>query len=153
MGELRPAQVRRLTVHCLLPASRSEESNMFTVYEDNSNHQRSSEQVPEIHSSKRCMKIELQRIRDHWTDFCNVTSVHGVRYLAASDRPLIERLWWASVLVTCLYYATVYATALCKRWLDSPIEHTSVIKYENVIHIPLPAITFCNNMKSTSDEK
>ncbi|XP_066905104.1 pickpocket protein 28, partial [Halyomorpha halys] len=99
-----------------------------------------------------CMKIELKRIRDHWTDFCNVTSVHGVRYLAASDRPLVERLWWASVLTTCLYYATVYATALCKRWLDSPIEHTSVIKYENVLHIPLPAVTFCNNMKSISVE-
>ncbi|XP_075230330.1 pickpocket protein 28-like [Lycorma delicatula] len=77
--------------------------------------------------------------------YCDMTSLHGLRYFGEAGRPLYERLYWiiAVVLVCVGMVFTIKSQILA--YINNPILMTLNGKMVPVWDVPFPAITFCSD--------
>ncbi|XP_021936739.1 pickpocket protein 19-like isoform X2 [Zootermopsis nevadensis] len=83
-------------------------------------------------------------IRGFIFDYCENTSLHGMKYIAQRDRHWYERVLW-SLLCTIAASGTMYLSAVSwQRFANSPT--MSVIESTNfpISNIPFPSVTLCD---------
>ncbi|CAH1404319.1 unnamed protein product [Nezara viridula] len=85
--------------------------------------------------------------RRYWGQFCRSTSIHGMRYLAEPNRSWIERFWWISVVFLGFFTAAYYVSRQFVKWSQTAIEVDSYQEHEDLLKIPFPAFTICDNRK------
>ncbi|XP_075209831.1 pickpocket protein 28-like isoform X2 [Lycorma delicatula] len=86
-------------------------------------------------------------LKNTFEDYCEDSSLHGVKYLVAKDRPRMERCFW--IFATALSFAVSLYFIVCfwNKWGNSPVivsldESTAIWK------IPFPSVTICSETKS-----
>ncbi|XP_066998458.1 pickpocket protein 28 [Anabrus simplex] len=82
-------------------------------------------------------------VKVHVQDYCSSTSIHGLQYIGAPNRPLLERLWW--LIVTCLSFAAI--VMLIKEawvnWQTTPVIVSFEESMRPIWEFPFPAVTVC----------
>ena len=78
-------------------------------------------------------------------------SLHGISFIGDNKRHWFERLFWAIIFCTSIYFAGTLINDSYIKWKSTPIiisvdEHTTLIS-----EIPFPAITICPNDKYNKD--
>ncbi|XP_025197810.1 sodium channel protein Nach-like isoform X1 [Melanaphis sacchari] len=98
-------------------------------------------------------KIKLLKtsMRLQFNEFFNQSTLHGVRYIAQSDRPLHERFMWFSFLSVGIVVTSIIIISLWEKFQTSP----TITGLDTDFHswdVQFPAITVCPK-RPTSDEK
>lgn len=75
-----------------------------------------SETQPKITSIHLLSKSFLYEIRE----FFNNSTLHGVRYIAESNRPFVERLMWFCLTATGFIAASVIIVDLWEKFQTNP---------------------------------
>uniref|UniRef100_A0A1B0DLX5 Uncharacterized protein n=1 Tax=Phlebotomus papatasi TaxID=29031 RepID=A0A1B0DLX5_PHLPP len=82
-----------------------------------------------------------------FSDYCNNSTIHGVRYLGERRRPWIERVWWLVIFVISISVCSLLIWSSWKKWDDTPVIVTFADKSTFVWQIPFPAVTICPEIK------
>lgn len=80
-------------------------------------------------------------------EFCDNTSIHGVKYFVGSNRALIEKVWWIVVFLLSLYGCGRLIQTVYIKWDREPVIVTFAQKPTPVFQIPFPAVTICPETK------
>ncbi|XP_058464040.1 pickpocket protein 28-like [Malaya genurostris] len=82
------------------------------------------------------------------TEFCDNSSIHGVRYFA--DRKVIwcEKFWWILVFTLSVGSCGLLIQQTYRKWNESPVIVSFVERPTSVWQIPFPAVTICPEAKS-----
>ncbi|XP_050536537.1 sodium channel protein Nach-like isoform X2 [Daktulosphaira vitifoliae] len=89
--------------------------------------------------------------RHQFNEFFNKSTLHGVRYIAQSDRPLHERFMWFSFLSVGIVITSIIIVSLWEKFQTSP----TITGLDTDFHnwdVQFPAITICPK-KPIMDEK
>ncbi|XP_059608203.1 pickpocket protein 28-like [Phlebotomus argentipes] len=82
-----------------------------------------------------------------FSEYCNNSSIHGVKYLGERRRPWAERVWWGVVFLLSIYSCFSFIGSSWRRWHQSPVIVTFADKSTPVWQIPFPAVTICPETK------
>ncbi|GAB0099479.1 pickpocket protein 28 [Sergentomyia squamirostris] len=83
-----------------------------------------------------------------FSDYCNNSTIHGVKYLGERRRPWMERAWWVIVFVLSIYGCSRLIWNVWNKWDQSPVIVSFAEKSTPVWQIPFPAVTICPETKS-----
>lgn len=75
------------------------------------------------------------------TEYALNSTIHGVKYLGAPDRPWPERLWWIIMFVISITVCTALITNTYNKWTSDPVIVTFSQMATPVWHIPFPAVS------------
>ncbi|XP_039295956.1 pickpocket protein 28-like isoform X2 [Nilaparvata lugens] len=86
-------------------------------------------------------------IKRHIDEYCENSSLAGVKYVVAKDRSVFERAWWM-IAITCSFLLSLYLIrGLWVKWNDSPVIVSFAEKSTSVWEIPFPAVTICSSSR------
>ncbi|XP_037031883.1 pickpocket protein 28-like isoform X1 [Bradysia coprophila] len=85
-------------------------------------------------------------------DYCNNSTIHGVKYLASRKNTRNERIFWLLALIISSVLFIFLFSKVWTRYGDGPIA-IEISPYQKPIwDIPFPAITICTETKSKASE-
>ncbi|XP_024081092.1 pickpocket protein 28-like isoform X2 [Cimex lectularius] len=99
-------------------------------------------------NAKKANLVPKGSVKHHFEDYCQSTSIHGIKYLGEKNRPLGERLWWLLVFLVCLLGNAYLIAKVWKKWNESPVIVSFAETTTPVWQVPFPAITICSEQKS-----
>ncbi|PSN55273.1 hypothetical protein C0J52_05823 [Blattella germanica] len=80
---------------------------------------------------------------DVFKEYCEKTTLHGIRYTMRDGAPTYDRLSWVITLVVCASFAGLFVKTAWVKFRNSPTV-TSVETTHLPLHkVPFPAITIC----------
>ncbi|XP_053686080.1 pickpocket protein 28-like [Sabethes cyaneus] len=94
----------------------------------------------------------LQESKQLVEEFCENSSIHGVKYFVGSKRALIEKVWWVAVFLLSLYGCGRLIYFVYQKWDNEPVIVTFAQKPTPVFQVPFPAVTICPETKAKSSE-
>ncbi|KAG4078929.1 hypothetical protein HA402_010881 [Bradysia odoriphaga] len=81
-------------------------------------------------------------------EYCDNSTIHGVRYITKQDIHLFERFWWI-VMVSCsMIGCAITISQSYRKWDHNPVIVTFSEKMTHLKHLPFPAVTICPETKS-----
>ncbi|XP_075210433.1 pickpocket protein 28-like [Lycorma delicatula] len=87
-------------------------------------------------------------LKNNFNDYCEGSSLHGVKYLVAKDRPWIERCFWIFATVLSFAASLYFINRVWNKWNNSPVIVSFSETTTPVWKIPFPSVTICSETKS-----
>ncbi|XP_063230511.1 pickpocket protein 28-like [Bacillus rossius redtenbacheri] len=81
-------------------------------------------------------------------DYCQNSSLHGLRYVGDKQLNITERVFWSVAFVLAVLSAGYYINMLYTKWVSNPVIVSVGATRTNLVDIPFPAITVCNMNKA-----
>ncbi|XP_073843681.1 pickpocket 26 [Musca autumnalis] len=83
-----------------------------------------------------------------FSEYCDNSTIHGIKYLGEQKRPVWERVFWIMVFVFSIYLCTSLTMNIWNKWNNNPVIVSFAEKSTPVWQIPFPAITICTETKA-----
>ncbi|XP_065361239.1 pickpocket protein 28 [Calliphora vicina] len=83
-----------------------------------------------------------------FSEYCDNSTIHGIKYLGEQKRPWLERLFWIMVFVCSIYLCASLTMNIWWKWNNNPVIVSFAEKSTPVWQIPFPAVTVCTETKS-----
>lgn len=96
----------------------------------------SSERRP---SFSKTWSERLAPIRDYFRE----TDLHGYKFLAESNRILLERVIWSAVLMAFMFGSMYTISSNLGAFLEAPTAISEVPTKRSVNEIPFPGVSVC----------
>lgn len=77
--------------------------------------------------------------------FLSTTQIHGYKYLVMPNRPLIEKIIWATFLFIVSGFTVWTVVYMYLPFLNTPTLTTELPEWLSVDQIPFPSVAFCPN--------
>ncbi|KAF5280821.1 hypothetical protein FQR65_LT14928 [Abscondita terminalis] len=90
----------------------------------------------------------LKKLRSYASECCADTSIHGCKFLGEKKRSLFERTFWLSVLITSLFFCTIWIIEAYYKWQTTPVVVSFATTETPIWNIPFPAVTICPEVKT-----
>lgn len=93
----------------------------------------------------------MRNLSLYFSQYCDSTSIHGIKYVGQRGRYLLEKLLWF-VYVTAIF--TICAILIKKtynKWQTSPVIVTFSTTEKPISDIPFPAVTICPQTRFNTD--
>lgn len=84
-------------------------------------------------------------------EFCENSSIHGIKYMGDRKRHWIERLWWLVAFVLSIYGCSRLIYNAWQRWEHNPVIVSFSEKTMSISEIPFPAVTICPETKTDAE--
>lgn len=84
-----------------------------------------------------------------FNEYCENTTIHGVKYFGERHRPKVERWWWIAAFLVSIVLCTLLIRNLWVKWDQSPVIVSFAERSTPVWEIPFPAVTICPETKAT----
>ncbi|XP_060654838.1 pickpocket protein 28 [Drosophila nasuta] len=81
-------------------------------------------------------------------EYCDYSTIHGIRYLGEKKRPWLERLFWVSVFLLSICTCFKLTMNIWDKWNNNPVIVSFAEKSTPVWEIPFPSVTVCSETKS-----
>ncbi|ALC43319.1 CG8546 [Drosophila busckii] len=81
-------------------------------------------------------------------EYCDYSTIHGIRYLGEKKRPWLERLFWVSVFLLSICTCFKLTMNIWDKWNNNPVIVSFAEKSTPVWQIPFPSVTVCPETKS-----
>ncbi|KAJ9596122.1 hypothetical protein L9F63_012706 [Diploptera punctata] len=94
-----------------------------------------SYQTVKMCTCKTCVKL--------FNQFCEMTSLHGLRFVGDSHKHIVDRLFWLAAFILSIFTASYYISISYEKWNDTPVIVSIAAKATQMIEIPFPAVTIC----------
>ncbi|CAL8093922.1 unnamed protein product [Orchesella dallaii] len=136
-------------------------------FSDSSSAKRKSSSVAGLLRQRKNLTREFSadsHVQSDWWDppqnslpveFCQDTSLHGLKYIGQPQRHLSERIFWFLAFVAGLSIATWLISEMWTKYKQNPVIVSFQPFETNVDQVPFPAITICNMnkvMKTKADD-
>lgn len=104
----------------------------------------------------RVMKIKRRHSRyerpiyalwELFSDYSEISTIHGVRYMGEKKRHWSERLWWFLAVMTSIVICTILVYQTWLKWQNTPVIVTFSEESTPVYEIPFPTVTICTDIK------
>ncbi|XP_031340950.1 pickpocket protein 28-like [Photinus pyralis] len=96
---------------------------------------------------KEQKSVPYKNLRNYLRQYCETTTIHGIRYIGERGRLFLERLAWTTTWIfLCAYCLTLIHKAYVK-WERSPVIVTFATQETSISRIPFPAVTVCPDVK------
>ncbi|XP_034254856.1 pickpocket protein 28-like [Thrips palmi] len=76
--------------------------------------------------------------------YCQSSSLHGLRYVGDTGISPVERCFWVVSFVLAVFMASYFINNIWERWEHSPVINSVAPVATPIFDIPFPAITICN---------
>ncbi|TMW52550.1 hypothetical protein DOY81_002375 [Sarcophaga bullata] len=83
-----------------------------------------------------------------FSEYCDNSTIHGIKYLGEQKRPCLERFFWIMVFVFSIYLCASLTMNIWWKWNNNPVIVSFAEKSTPVWQIPFPAVTVCTETKS-----
>ncbi|XP_031340951.1 pickpocket protein 28-like [Photinus pyralis] len=94
-----------------------------------------------------CDRSKFENWKTYLVQYCESTTIHGIKYVGERGRFIVERLLWIAVLIVVCACCVTLIHKMYSKWTTSPTVVTFA-KSETPIHqIPFPAVTICPEAK------
>ncbi|XP_055305980.1 pickpocket protein 28-like [Sitodiplosis mosellana] len=99
---------------------------------------------------KEQIRTSSEKFQEISTEFCNQSSIHGVRYLAERKQHWSERIWWIFAFVLSALVCISSIRISWMKWSENPV---SIIfddkpNSKQISKIPYPTVTICPETKT-----
>ncbi|XP_074032749.1 pickpocket protein 28 [Leptinotarsa decemlineata] len=88
----------------------------------------------------------------HLEQYCDKTTLHGLRYVGDASLSVGERIFWLVSFCFAIGFAAYYITNIYHKWNSSPV----IISFNpfdaDLTSIPFPAVTICNMNQAKKSE-
>ncbi|XP_044730080.1 pickpocket protein 28-like [Chrysoperla carnea] len=91
-------------------------------------------------------------LKMQFTDYCEHSTLHGLRYVGDQRMSIIERCFWAGAFITAVCVAAFFISNIYNKWENSPVIISISPTYTELDTIPFPAITVCNLNQARKSE-
>lgn len=81
-------------------------------------------------------------------EYCDYSTIHGIRYLGEKKRPCLERLFWVSVFLLSICTCFKLTLNIWDKWNNNPVIVSFAEKSTPVWQIPFPSVTVCAETKA-----
>lgn len=88
---------------------------------------------------------------DFFYDFCQNSTIHGIKFMGDRKRHLAERLWWLIAFLVSVFWCARLMLNVWERWDRSPVIVTFAERPTPIWQIPFPAVTICLQTKTQSN--
>ena len=78
-------------------------------------------------------------------DYSEAATVHGVSYVFSRSLPLIDRLVWGLVTITCFSLAVYWSITAYGNWQENLVVTSLKNPAMSVNNLPFPAVTICTS--------
>ncbi|PSN34583.1 hypothetical protein C0J52_26311 [Blattella germanica] len=88
-------------------------------------------------------------------DFCEQTSLHGLKFVGNTTTNWLQRLFWTIAFILAILAASYYINQVYIKWKLSPVIVSIGAKITPMIEVPFPAVTICtmNEARKSNAEK
>lgn len=113
-------------------------------------------QLKFVNVADRVMKIKRQQSRyersinaiwELFSDYSEISTIHGVRYLGEKKRHWSERVWWFLSIVISIGLSAKFISQASSKWINSPVIVSFSEESTPVFKIPFPSVTICTDIK------
>lgn len=77
------------------------------------------------------------------SEFSEMSSIHGVRYLGEKKRAPLEKIFWSIAIILSFVGCSVMIYMMYEKWTDNPVVVTFASKKMAISELPFPAVTIC----------
>lgn len=81
-------------------------------------------------------------------EYCENTSVYGLKYLGNPNRPRIEKLWWIICVIGSLFVCAFFMYDSYVQWKTQAFIISFADRYTPIEDIAFPSVTVCPEIKS-----
>lgn len=85
-----------------------------------------------------------------FSDYSEISTIHGVRYMGEKKRHWTERLWWLIAVVSSIIVCSLLVYQTWLKWQRTPVIVTFSDSSTPVYEIPFPTVTICTDSKMRS---
>ena len=78
-------------------------------------------------------------------DYSEAATVHGVSYVFSRSLPLVDRLVWGLITLTCLSLAAYWSITAYGNWQENMVVTSLKDPAMSVTNLPFPAVTICTS--------
>ncbi|XP_073821470.1 pickpocket 20 [Musca autumnalis] len=90
-------------------------------------------------------KTLMDLLRLYWQQYCEKSTIHGVRYIYDPSLRSIERLIWSALVITCVTLTCIAYGMLAERYSAQKLQTVVENSQYPVYQIPFPAVGVCPN--------
>ena len=88
---------------------------------------------------------KLTPLNNTLRDYSEAATVHGVGYVFSKSLPLVDRVVWGAITLTCLSLAAYWSIVAYGNWQDNLVVTTLKDPAMSVSKLPFPAVTVCSS--------
>lgn len=85
-------------------------------------------------------------------EYCENTTIYGLKYLGNPNRPRIEKLWWIISMIGSLVVCGYFMCDSYNKWKTAAFIISFNDTYTPIEEIPFPSVTVCPEIKSKKKE-
>lgn len=82
-----------------------------------------------------------------FSDYSEISTIHGVRYMGEKKRHWSERLWWFIAVMSSIAVCSILVYQTWLKWQNTPVIVTFSEESTPVYDIPFPTVTICTDIK------
>ncbi|KAK5641675.1 hypothetical protein RI129_010222 [Pyrocoelia pectoralis] len=97
----------------------------------------------EVNFSNQC----LRNLSLYFSQYCDSTSIHGIKYVGQRGRYLLEKLLWLVIVIGVFTICSILIHKTYRKWQTSPVIVTFSTTEKPISDIPFPAVTICPEAK------
>lgn len=106
----------------------------------------------DVNLPKKCEDNDSStKSRKLFADFCDNTSIHGVKYIGGANQGTIDRAWWILSFLISIILCTYLIRNLWNKWEDTPVFVSFSEHSTPVWEIPFPAGETNYKVKETTN--
>lgn len=83
-----------------------------------------------------------------FSDYSEISTIHGVRYMGEKKRHWTERLWWTVSVISSIVVCSILVYQTFVKWQNTPVIVTFSEESTPVYEIPFPTVTICTDIKT-----
>lgn len=87
-------------------------------------------------------------VRYYFREYCENSSLHGIRYLGEKGRTTTERIWWLLIFIASIFMCSHLIIKTWTKWDTSPVIVSFAQSPTSVYQVPFPAVTICSETKA-----
>ncbi|XP_064212989.1 pickpocket protein 28 isoform X2 [Tribolium castaneum] len=100
---------------------------------------------------KKFLKVVLRNVEN----YCDKSTLHGLKYIGDTSLSLVERIFWLLAFVSAFVFACYYISNIFDKWNSNPVLVAFNPTDATFNQIPFPSITICsmNQIKRVEAER
>ncbi|KAG5682311.1 hypothetical protein PVAND_011670 [Polypedilum vanderplanki] len=96
-------------------------------------------------------RINWAAVYQYLLDYCQDTTIHGFKYIGATDRPWLERIFWMISFIISTIGCAMLISEMFEKLQTNPITVSLAERPSSIQEIAFPSVSICPEIQTTFD--